>query len=74
MAETNFTQTNAPITEDGFLADRMSFWGRVTGATVKVGASIIFFCAWLWWCTFYGFGFFHALILPVVVAAIFVFL
>jgi hypothetical protein len=74
MADPRFTQPDAPLTEDSFLKDRLSFWDRVTGATVKVAAGVIFFCAWLWWCAFAGFSFFHVLVLPAVIAAIVVFL
>jgi hypothetical protein len=74
MADPIATQTDAPLTEEQFLADRLSFWGIVTSATIKVAVSILFFCAWLWWCAFAGFGFLHVLVLPVVVGAIFVLL
>ena len=39
MADTRFTQPNAQLTQESFLADRMDFWGRVTGATVKTRIS-----------------------------------
>jgi hypothetical protein len=74
MADAHLTQTNAPITEESFLADRMSFWHSITSLTVKITASLIYFCAWLWWCSAGGFTFFHVLALPVVVALIFLFL
>jgi hypothetical protein len=45
----------------------MNFWDRFTGFTLKVTASLIFFCAWLWWATFAGFSLLHVLVLPVVV-------
>jgi hypothetical protein len=65
---------DAPLTEDKFYADRLSFWGNVTGATMKVAASVIFFCAWLWWCAFAGFGLLHIIVLPIIVAALFILL
>jgi hypothetical protein len=74
MANTGSTPSDAPLTEDQFYADRLSFWGIVTNATLKVGASVIFFCAWLWWCTFAGFGFLHVIVLPIIVAALFILL
>ena len=74
MADTRFTQPNAQLTQESFLADRMDFWGRVTGATVKTAASLFFFCGWLWFCTFWGFGLLHVLALPIIVALIAVFL
>jgi hypothetical protein len=74
MADPIAAPSEAPLTEDKFLADRMSFWHSVTSATLKVAASVLFFCAWLWWCAFAGFGFLHVLVLPVVVGALFVFL
>ncbi len=52
-------------TEEGFLADRLDFWGRFTGFTLKATASLIFFCAWLWWATFAGFSLLHVLVLPI---------
>lgn len=61
-------------TEDGFLADRVAFWDRFTGFTLKTTVALVWFCAWLWWCTFAGFGFLHALSLPVIAALIFVLL
>jgi len=73
MADPVTTQSEAKLTEESFLADRLSFWDSVTSATLKV-AAVLFFCAWLWWCAFAGFGFLHVLVLPVVVGAIFVFL
>lgn len=33
------TTTNAPLTEDAFLADRQKFWGSFTGVTM--GAVIV---------------------------------
>jgi hypothetical protein len=74
MADPRFTPPDAPLTEESFFADRLSFWGSVTGATVKVAAGVIFFCGWLWWCAFAGFGFLHVLVLPIVIGAIVVFL
>jgi hypothetical protein len=74
MADPSFTPPNAPLTEASFLADRMTFWGRVTGATVKVAAGLFFFCGWLWFCAFNGFTLLHVLALPVVVALLAAFL
>ncbi len=74
MADPVTAQSEAPLTEEKFFDDRLSFWGSVTSATMKVAASVLFFCAWLWWCAFAGFGFLHVLVLPVVVGAIFVLL
>jgi hypothetical protein len=67
MAAVQTTDPTGTTTEDGFLADRMNFWDRFTGFTLKVTASLIFFCAWLWWATFAGFSLLHVLVLPVVV-------
>jgi hypothetical protein len=74
MADPRFTPPDAPLTEESFFETRVTFWDRVTSATMKVAASVIFFCAWLWWCAFTGFGFLHVLVLPVVVGAIVVLL
>jgi hypothetical protein len=74
MADPRFTQPDAPLTEEVFMADRLSFWARVTSASTKVAVSVLYFCAWLWWCSATGFGFLHVLALPVVVGAIFVLL
>ena len=68
------TPSDAPLTEDKFYADRLSFWGIVTNATLKVAASVIFFTAWLWWCAFAGFSFLHVIVLPIIVAALFILL
>lgn len=70
MAATPSTATPT-ATEEGFLADRLAFWDRFTGFTLKVTASLVWFCAWLWWCAFAGFTFLHVLSLPVVVAIFF---
>ncbi len=74
MADAHIAQPAAPLTEASFLADRMSFWHSLTALTVKAAASLLYFCAWLWWCAFAGFTFFHVLALPVIVALIFIFL
>jgi hypothetical protein len=74
MADTRFTQPNAPLTAESFHADRMSFWHSVTKLTTKTAAALVFFCAWLWWCSAGGFTLFHSLALPVVVGLIFLFL
>jgi hypothetical protein len=73
MANT-VSHSSAPVTEESMLADRMSFWHSVTSLTTKLAAGLLYFCAWLWWCAFAGFTFFHVLALPVVVALIFIFL
>jgi hypothetical protein len=67
MAAVQPADTTGPTTEEGFLADRLAFWDRFTGATLKVTASLIVFCAWLWWATFAGFTFFHVIALPIVI-------
>jgi hypothetical protein len=74
MADAHLAHSSAPVTEASFLADRMSFWHSVTNLTTKVAAGVLYFCAWLWWCAFAGFTFFHVLALPIVVALIFIFL
>ena len=74
MADPRLTPPTAPITQEGFLADRLGFWDRVTGATLKVAVAVIFFCGWLWWCAFAGFTFLHVAVLPITVALIFMFL
>ena len=40
---------------------------RFTGFTLKTTASLIVFCAWLWWATFAGFTLLHVIALPVVI-------
>ncbi len=74
MADARFTQPNAAITEENFLADRMSFWHSVTKLTTKTAAALIYFCAWLWWCSAGGFTFLHVIALPIVAVLIFLFL
>jgi hypothetical protein len=64
------TEFTGPSTEEGFLADRVAFWDRFTGFTLKTTVSLIVFCAWLWWCTFAGFTFFHVIVLPIVVGIV----
>ena len=66
--------SSAPITEESLFADRLSFWHSLTNLTVKLTGGLLYFCAWLWWCAFAGFTFFHVLALPVVVGLIFIFL
>jgi hypothetical protein len=74
MADASATPPDAPVTEEAFLASRMSFWHFFTGMTTKMTVGLIYFCGWLWWCSFAGFSLLHVLALPVVVALIFVFL
>jgi hypothetical protein len=74
MADTEAPDTTAKLTEETFLADRMSFWSWFTGLTTKTTVAIIVFCAWLWWCGVSGFSLFHVLTLPVALAAVFYFL
>lgn len=74
MADTRFTQPDAKLTSEAFLADRMSFWHSLTGLTLRLTASLLYFCAWLWWCTFAGFTLLHVIALPIVVVLIFLFL
>jgi hypothetical protein len=33
--------TDAPVTEEAFLADRMAFWSFFTGMTFKAAAAIV---------------------------------
>jgi hypothetical protein len=67
MAAVQSAEPTGPTTEEGFLADRMAFWDRFTGFTLKTTASLIVFCAWLWWATFAGFTLLHVIALPVVI-------
>ncbi len=69
MAETHPTTaaTLAPVTPDAFMADRMAFWGRFTGFTLKTTVGIFIFCGWLWWCAIAGFGLLHIAVLPIAV-------
>ncbi len=55
----------AAVTPDAFLADRMAFWDRFTGFTLRTTVSTVIFCAWLWWCAFAGFSILHILTLPI---------
>ena len=74
MADTETSPTTGKLTEEAFLADRMSFWSWFTGLTLKITVGLIAFCAWLWWCGVYSFSLLHVVTLPVVLAAIFYFL
>jgi hypothetical protein len=74
MADTETAPPAAPVTEETFLADRMSFWSFFTGMTTKTTVALIAFCAWLWWCGMGGFTLPHVIVLPIAVAAIFYFL
>ena len=73
MAETHPSTLTAapaaavPVTPDAFLADRMAFWGRFTGFTLKTTVSIFIFCGWLWWCAISGFSLLHIVTLPIAV-------
>jgi hypothetical protein len=35
------TSTEAPVTEEAFLADRMAFWAFFTGLTFKVAVGLV---------------------------------
>jgi hypothetical protein len=74
MAETETSPTTGKLTEEAFLADRLSFWSFFTGLTTKTTVGIIVFCAWLWWCGVSGFSLFHVITLPIALAAVFYFL
>ncbi len=56
-----------PTTPDAFMADRMAFWDRFTGFTLKTTVAIFIFCAWLWWCAIAGFSILHIVSLPIAV-------
>lgn len=60
------------VTAEGFLADRMAFWGRFTGFTAKTTGALIYFCAWLWWASANGYTLLDIVALPVGVAILFV--
>ena len=71
MAETTTHPVAAnaagPTTPEAFLADRMTFWDRFTGFTLKTTVGLVLFCGWLWWCAIAGFSLFHIIVLPVVI-------
>jgi hypothetical protein len=73
MADTETSPPAGKLTEEAFLADRMSFWSWFTGLTTKTTVALIVFCAWLWWCGVGGFSLFHVITLPVALALIFYF-
>ena len=70
MANTVPSPVTGPTTEDGFLADRLTFWNRFTGFTLKTTVALFVFCGWLWWCAITGFSLLHVLALPVVVGVL----
>jgi hypothetical protein len=70
MADTTPAPVTGPTTEDAFLADRMKFWDRFTGFTLKTTVGLVVFCAWLWWCAITGFSLFHIILLPVAVGIV----
>lgn len=72
MAHSTPSTPAKPVTAEAFLADRLAFWDRFTSFTTKSTASLIFFCAWLWWCSATGFTFLHTISLPIVTAILFV--
>jgi len=72
MAHATSSSPVKTVTAEAFLADRLAFWDRFTGFTVKTTAALIFFCAWLWWCSSTGFTFLHSITLPVGVAIAFI--
>ncbi len=70
MADPAPTPVTGPTTAEGFLADRLKFWDRFTGFTLKTTAALVVFCAWLWWCAITGFSLLHIIALPVVVGVL----
>ena len=60
----------APTTAEAFLADRMTFWHRFTGFTLKTTVGLVVFCAWLWWCAVAGFSLLHIIALPVLIGIV----
>ncbi len=79
MADTQTTHAPAhapgtvvagPTTADAFLADRLKFWDRFTGFTLKTTVGLVFFCGWLWWCAFAGFSLLHIIVLPIIVGIV----
>jgi hypothetical protein len=70
MAETTQAPVTGPTTPDAFLADRLKFWDRFTGFTLKTTVGLVAFCGWLWWCAISGFSLLHIVVLPIVVGVI----
>jgi hypothetical protein len=70
MADIRPTPVTGPTTAEGFLEDRLKFWDRFTGFTLKTTVSLVAFCAWLWWCAITGFSLLHIITLPIVIGAL----
>ncbi len=49
MTDTVSRAPVAPTTAEGFLADRVSFWGSFTKATTYVAVFIVVLLVFLWW-------------------------
>ena len=49
MANTTNPAQVAPTTEDGFLADRLSFWASVTKFSTRVVIGLVVLLALMWW-------------------------
>jgi hypothetical protein len=60
----------APTTAEAFLVDRLKFWDRFTGFTLKTTVGLVVFCAWLWWCGVTSFSLLHIIVLPVLVGLV----
>ena len=67
MADPITTPVAGPTTADAFMADRVKFWDRFTGFTLKTTVSLFIFCGWLWWCAMTGFSLLHIITLPIAV-------
>ncbi len=49
MADTVQHAPVSPSTEDGFLADRLSFWAAVTKFSSRVVVALVVLLALMWW-------------------------
>ena len=49
MADTAQQAPVTPSTEDGFLADRLSFWASVTKFSARVVAALAVLLGLMWW-------------------------
>jgi len=49
MAETMHTSPTGPVTEEGFLADRIRFWDSVIKFMTRVGGGLIVLLVLLWY-------------------------
>ena len=69
MAESHPTPAapTTALTPAAFMADRVAFWARFTGFTLKTTVGLIIFCAWLWWCAMSGFSLLHIIVLPIAI-------